>query len=95
MIWLGPHEYLYMETSCVIYKRKPITYPYHSHMERYLEILETLSTKPSQQGKIPTLEIFRFTTHHYINTRPPLFSDTLKIPSSLTIEYLEISYSLT
>ena len=35
------------------------------------------------------------TTHHYISTRPPLFSGMWKISSSLTIKFLEISHSLT
>ena len=43
---------------------------------------------------IPTLKGFRFTIHHYISTRPPLFWGTQKIPSSLTIEFSEISYLL-
>ena len=34
--WLDPHKYLYMETSYVTRKIKPITHPYRSHMERYL-----------------------------------------------------------
>ena len=97
MAWLDPHEYLYMETSCVTHKIKPITYPYHFHMERYLKILKTLSANPPppQQGYIPTLKGFQFTTHHYISTRPPLFSSTQKIPSSLIIEFVKISHSIT
>ena len=65
-----------------------------SHMERYPEISKTLSAKPSQQGKIPTLKGSRFTTHHYISAKP-LFSGTQKIPSSLTKEFTEISHLLT
>ena len=53
------------------------------------------NTKHSPQGKIPTVGGSRFTTHHYINTRPPLSSGTLKIPNSLTKELIEISHSLT
>ena len=95
MAWLDPNKYLYMEKSCVTHKIKPITHPYRSHMKRYPKILKTLSAKPSQQGKIPTLKGFWFTTHYYISTRPPLFSSMHKIPSSLTIEFLETSHSLT
>ena len=95
MAYLGPHEYLYMEISCMTHKIKPITRPYLSHMERHPKILETLSAKLSQQGKTPTLKRFRFTTCYYISTRPPPFTSTQEIPSSLTIEFLEISYSLT
>ena len=91
----GPHEYVYMKISCVTRKIKPIIRPYLSHLERHHKILETLSAKPSQYGKIPTLKGFQFTIHHYINTRPPLFSSTQKIPSSLTIEFLKVSHSLT
>ena len=90
--WRAP---LYMETSCMTRKIKPFTHPYLSHMERHPKILETLSAKSSQQGKILTLKGFRFTIHHYISTRPPLFSSMQKIPSSFTIEILEISHSLT
>ena len=94
MAWLDAHEYLYMETSCVTCKIKPITHPYCFHMEKYPKILETLNAKPSQQGKIPTLKGFWFTTHYYISTKPLLFSGMQKIPSSLTIEFLEISHLL-
>ena len=69
--------------------------PYCSHLERYPLILENLSTKPSQQGKIPTLKGSWFTTHHYISTRPILFSGMQKISSFLTKELIEISHSLT
>ena len=57
--------------------------------------LGNLNTKSPLQGKIPTLDASWFTTCHYISTRSPLFSDMQKIPSSLTIEFLEISYLLT
>ena len=70
----------------------PITHLYLSHMEWCSKILETLSAKPSQQGKIPTSKGSWFTIHYYINTRPPIFLSTQKIPTSLTIEFLEISY---
>ena len=56
---------------------------------------ENPNAKYSPQGKIPTFGRSQFTTHHYINTRPPLSAGTQKIPSSLTIEFLEISHSLT
>ena len=39
-----------------------------------------------------TLKGFRLTAHHYISARLLLFSGTQKIPSSLTIEFLEISH---
>ena len=90
--WRAP---LYMETSCMMRKIKPFTHPYLSHMERHPKILETLSAKSSQQGKILTLKGFRFTIHHYISTRPPLFSGMQKLSNSLTIEFLEASHSLT
>ena len=93
--WLDPHKYLYMETSCVTRKTKPITYPYRSHMGRYPKISKTLSAKPSQQRKIPTLKGFWFTTHHYLSTIPPLLSGTQKIPSSLIKEFINISHLLT
>ena len=64
-------------------------------MERHPKILETLSIKSPLLGQIPTLKGSQFATHHYINTRPPLFLDTQKIPNSLTMEFLEISHSLT
>ena len=57
--------------------------------------LENLNTKSPLQWKIPTSEGSWFTTRHYISTRPPLFLGTQKIPSSLTIEFLEIFHSLT
>ena len=56
---------------------------------------ENPNAKYSPQGKIPTFGGAQFTTHHYISTRPPLSAGTQKIPSSLTIEFLEISHSLT
>ena len=68
---------------------------YCCHLERYPLISETLNTKPTQQGKISTLKGSRFTTHHYISTRPPLFSGTQEILSSLTKELIEISHLLT
>ena len=40
MAWLGPHGYLYMETSWMACKIMPITHPYLSHMERHPKILE-------------------------------------------------------
>ena len=64
-------------------------------MERHPKILETLSIKSPLIGKIPTLKGSRFSIHHYINTKPPLFPSTQKISNSLTIEFLEISHSLT
>ena len=90
--WRAP---LYMETSCMTRKIKPFTHPYLSHMERHPKILETLSAKPSQQGKIPTSKGSQFTIHYYISTRPHLFSGTQKLSISLTIEFLETSHSLT
>ena len=93
--WLGPHKCLNMEISCITHKIKPITHSYPSYMERCPEILETLSAKPSQRGKIPILKGFQFAFHHYINTKPPLFSGMQKLASSLTIEFIETSHSLT
>ena len=79
MAWLGCHGYLYMETSCMTHKIKLITHLYLSHMERHPKILETLSAKPFQQRKIPTLKGFQFTIYHYISTRPSLSSGTLEL----------------
>ena len=93
--WLGPYECLNMEISYITCKIKPITYSYLSYMERFPKILETLSVKPSQQGKIPILKGFRFAIHYYINTKPPLFSGTQKLSSFLIIEFIETSHSLT
>ena len=93
MGYLGPHEYLYMEISCMTHKIKRITRPYLSHMKRHPKILETPCAKLSQQGKAPTLKGFRFTTRYYISTRPPPFTGTQEIPSSLTIKFLEISFT--
>ena len=84
-----------METSCLACKIKSINHPYLSRMEKHPKILETLRARPSQQGKIPTLEGFQFTTHHYINTKPHLFPGKQKLLSCLTIEFLKISHSLT
>ena len=93
--WLGPHECLNMKISCTTHKIKPITHSYLSYMERRPKILETLLAKPSQQGKIPISKGFWFTIHRYINTKPPLFSGTQKLSSSLAIEFIETSHSLT
>ena len=93
--WLGPYECLNMEISYITRKIKPITSSYLSYMERFPKILETLSVKPSQQGKIPILKGFWFAIHYYINTKPPLFSGMQKLASSLTIEFIETSHSLT
>ena len=66
-----------------------------SHMERHPIIMEILIPNTRHKERSPLLGGSRFTTHHYINTRPPLSSGTLKIPNSLTKELIKISHSLT
>ena len=75
--------------------QRPYQVPVSSPYGKTAWNLENPNTKSPLQGKIPTSEGSWFTTCHYINTRSPLFLGTQKIPSSLTIEFLEISHSLT
>ena len=91
VILTNTHTWKYL----VYHVQNPPTHPYLFHMEMQPKILETLNIRSSLQEKIPTLKGARFTTHHYISTRPPLFLGTQKILCSLTIEFLEISHSLT
>ena len=69
--------------------------PVSSSYRKTSQNLKNPNTRSPLQGKIPTSKGSWFAIRHYISTRPSLFSRTQKIPNSFTIDFLEISHSLT
>ena len=87
----GPPTHLYMEIICTsqpnALPRNQISYIWKSDPE-YLGTL--LSTK-----KLSRIKRFESALYHYINHKPYPSWGTLILPSSCTLEFLEILLSLT
>ena len=87
----GLSTHLYMEIICTSWPkalpRNQISYIWKSDPEYLGTFLPT--------RKLPHIKGFELTLYHYINHKPYPFWGTWILPSSCTIEFLEILLSLT